>query len=239
VRPTFHKAVLAASSTVLAPVATAQVGAPNFSGYVTLANDYRHRGQSQADGEGSLQLGIDYRHDSGWFAGAWAANVEYATERSWARPRQTEVDYYVGFDRRQADWSWTVTLSRYAYPDVSFDYDYSEIAGSMSYRDRVFFAATYTDDLLALGRSASTQEVGLVFPVDWNIEVGATLGRLASSAAPGGGYTYWNVGASKIIRRVALDLRFHDSSQGLYTYLGNPNGDQWVLSLSYAIQPKR
>src|SRR5690606_10220974 len=130
-------ALAAACLLGLAAGAAAQVGTQGLTGYVTLASDYRSRGLSVADGGGALQLGIDYRHDSGWFAGAWGANVDYATDAGRGAPRRRELVYYTGYDRQQGPWGLTATVSRYTYPEAWFDYDYDELAGNVSYRDRV------------------------------------------------------------------------------------------------------
>ncbi|HEY8521881.1 MAG TPA: TorF family putative porin [Gammaproteobacteria bacterium] len=220
------------------PRAQAQVAGPNVRGYVTLANDYFNRGLSQADGDGSVQLGIDYRHDSGFFAGGWAGNIEYAADEGRDGVRGHEVDYYVGYDRRVHDVRFTFTLSRYTYPGTHLDYDYGEVAGNVWFHDRVFLSVSYTDDLLGSGRSATHHEAGLAWPLAWNLELGASVGRVRFAYAPGGGYDHWNVGVSKLAGRFAVDLRYHDSDHPYVSYLGSGAG-RWVLSISYSIQAPR
>lgn len=232
-------ALAAACLLGLAAGAAAQVGTPGLTGYVTLASDYRSRGLSLADGGGALQLGIDYRHDSGWFAGAWGANVDYASDAARPAPRRRELVYYTGYDRQQGPWGLTATLSRYTYPEAWLDYDYAELAGNVSYRDRAFVSIAYTDDYYGTGRRALTPELGLAWPVAWNTEIGAAVGRLHYDPAPGGGYTYWNLGASKVVRRVAIDLRYHDTSYEGRAYFGSGGAERWVLSVTYGIQSRR
>src|SRR5690606_2924665 len=128
----------------------------------------------------------------------------------------------------------TFTLSRYTYPGARFDYDYGEVAGNVWFRDRVFVSVSYTDDLLGSGRSATNREVGVAWPLAWNLELGATVGRLRYGRAPGGAYDHWNVGVSKLAGRFAVDLRYHDSDYPYASYLGAGAG-RWVLSVSYGI----
>jgi uncharacterized protein (TIGR02001 family) len=231
--PSIVLAVLA----VAAGSAAAQDASPSLNGYVTLANGYWSRGLSQNDGL-SVQAGIDYQHQSGWFAGAWAANVDYAVEGSRQQPREIEVDVYGGYHARGAEWSWTVTLGRYLYPDTWIRYDYTELSGTVGFRDRVFYTASYSDDFYAFDRAALNQELSLALPLRGDVEIGAALGRfdLAGSNID---YTHWNVGVSKLVRRVVVDLRYHDSGYDGAGWLGDPNANHYVLSVSYALRPKK
>jgi hypothetical protein len=49
-------------------------------------------------------------------------------------------------------------------------------------------------------------------------------------------FTHWNVGISKIARRVALDLRYYDNDYDLLSPLGDGASNQLVLSVSYAFR---
>ncbi len=51
--------------------------------------------------------------------------------------------------------------------------------------------------------------------------------------------TYWNVGVSKLVRRVAFDLRYYDSDYPGLSYFGDPDANHFVLSLSYALGSRR
>jgi uncharacterized protein (TIGR02001 family) len=206
------------------------------SGYVTLGNGYWRHGLSQNDGL-SIQLGIDYQRPSGFFAGGWAANVEYDLEYWRAEPRELLLDAYVGFHRGADDWSWTVMLGRYLYPDSPVSYDYNEISAGVGFRDRVFYTVSYSDDFYGRG-SASSHEVSAAFPLPWDLEIGAAVGRFEF---PKGRveHTHWNVGISKVLRRIALDLRYFDSDLDRITYIGDPGADRYVLSLSYALRRNR
>ena len=53
-----------------------QAPGTGFSAYATLTSDYPHRGISQTDESAALQVGVDYQHGSGFFAGGWVSNVD-------------------------------------------------------------------------------------------------------------------------------------------------------------------
>src|SRR5690606_29976093 len=97
----------------------AQALEPVVSGYVTLTSDYRHRGLSESGGEPSIQIGADYQHASGFFAGAWAAGVDYSQPAEESSTR-FKVGYYAGLNKRIARWSLAATAVRYTYPGLAY-----------------------------------------------------------------------------------------------------------------------
>ncbi|HEY7740572.1 MAG TPA: TorF family putative porin, partial [Steroidobacteraceae bacterium] len=46
---------------------------------VTAVSDYDFRGVSLSAKDPALQASIDYAHDSGFYAGAWASNIDYGS----------------------------------------------------------------------------------------------------------------------------------------------------------------
>jgi uncharacterized protein (TIGR02001 family) len=214
--------------------AFAQDATSTLNGYVTLASGYWSYGLSQNDGA-SLQGGIDFEHRSGWFVGARAANVSYEIEYSYAEPRDIEANVYGGYHRRGTNWSWAMTAARYYYPGTAISYDYNEVSGTVGFNDRVFYTASYSDDFYGSLRSSLNQELSFALPLRGDIEIGAVLGRFRLSSSDVD-YTHWNFGVSKVLRRVALDLRYYDSGYDAVSWLGDPNANQTVLSVSYALR---
>lgn len=219
-----------------ASAAAAQSAEPRLNGYVTAATAYWNHGLAQNRGA-TLELGFDYQRPSGLFVGARAENVDYASEHWYQRPRDREINPYVGYHRRLANWSWNVALSRYLYPGASVDYDYDEVSGSIGVRDRFFYTASYSARFYGIPRSALNQEVSFTQPLRHDVEVGVAIGRFDLRGTPAS-FTHWNLGVSKIWRRFVLDLRYYDSGYRPLTYLGDPS-NQVVLSVSYALHRGR
>jgi uncharacterized protein (TIGR02001 family) len=230
--------LLAALAGLGAGTAAAQSAASGVNGYVTVATGYWNRGLAQNNDGIALQAGADYQHVSGFFVGGNVADVDYAVSNS-REPREIEVDAYVGYHRRNTAWSWTLTAGRYLYPDAESRYEYTELAASIGFRDRVFFSTAYTDDLYSSRRSAWNSEVALTFPLAANFEVSAALGRFDLDLVSDTKFTHWNAGVSKVMRRVAVDLRYYHSTYEVATALGDPDADQFVLSVSYAFRGMR
>lgn len=218
---------------VVAGVARAQDPVSDVSGYVTLGSGYWKHGLAQNDGA-SLQVGVDYQHYTGFFAFARAMNVDYPQNLP-GQSRDLEASAHVGYHDRGARWSWTVSLGRYVYPDTDH-YDYDEWSASVGFRDRVFYTASYNPEYYVRGESALNQEVSVVFPLPGNIEVGGAVGYF--DVAPGTQITHWNVGASKLLGRMAIDLRYYDGNYYYRNYLGDPRAQNYVLSVTSALKWK-
>lgn len=216
-------------------VACAQDAVSDVNGYVTLSSGYWKHGLAQSDGA-SLQLGIDYQHYTGFFAYARAMNVDYPQNYD-GQSRDIEGSAYVGFHRRREQWSWTVSMGRYGYPGTD-GYDYDEFSGSVGFRDRVFYTASYNDEYYVRGNAALNQEISVAFPLPGDFEVGGAVGYFDVS---GGGpqITHWQVGVSKLVGRMALDLRYYDGDYQWRNYLGDPTADHYVFSVSYALRRSR
>ena len=229
--PSWAAVVVALAST---GAARAQDPVSGLSGYLTLASGYWKHGVSQSDGA-SLQLGIDYQHYTGFFAYARAMNVDYPQNLPGQR-RDVETSAYVGYHDRGNRWSWTASVGRYWYPD-SDGYDYDEWSASVGFRDRVFYTASYNDEYYVRGNSALNQEVSVAFPLPGDFEVGGAVGYFDIS--DGAQITHWNVGASKLVGRMAIDLRYYDGDYAYRNYLGDPEANHYVASVSYALKRNR
>ena len=231
VRITAVLAVLvAAFASCVGERAHAQAQTPNLHSYVTVASGYWRRGLAQND-DATVQIGLDYGHYSGWFAGVQAANVDYAVEHGDADAREVELDLYAGYHGRARRWSWTASVARYVYPGAPSYYDYNEVGAGVGFRERLYYNATYSR---ALGFGAVNHELSVAWPVAHGIEIGATAGRFDFERVPAD-YTHWNVGASKIWRRLVIDVRYHDNDYGRTTFLGDAAGNGYVLSATYAL----
>lgn len=225
---------------LLAAVATAagaQPSSPDLSVYLTLATDSVSRGMSLTDGDSALQVGIDYQHPSGFIAGSWLSNADYEVERLLEKPRRVALNSYLGFGRDRSPWSWTVLLTRYTYPDVTFNYDYNTLSGSVSWRRKISYAVTYTNRLFSRNASALNHELTGLVPLKWDVALSATAGRFDSTGRGGNEYAHWNVGVSKAVRRFSVDVRFYDTDTDVYSLLGEPVDRRWVLTLSSVFKP--
>lgn len=83
---------------------------------VSVTSDYFWRGMSQNAGNVALQAGIDYNHESGFYAGAWASEVDYGDTAN------VEYDFYAGYSTDLTD-DISVDLGVIQYNFDGSDYD--------------------------------------------------------------------------------------------------------------------
>ncbi|MCF1185032.1 TorF family putative porin [Marichromatium gracile] len=103
-------------------------GPHSVSANIGVVSNYIWRGQSQTDDQAAVQGGLDYAHESGFYAGTWASNVDFGDNTSY------ELDAYLGFAGNITDeLGYDLGAVYYAYPDGR-DSDFAELAASLSYR---------------------------------------------------------------------------------------------------------
>ncbi|HPE80269.1 MAG TPA: TorF family putative porin [Gammaproteobacteria bacterium] len=111
------KTALALSVLVAAGSAAAE-----FSANIGATSNYVWRGVTQTGEDAAISGGLDYAHDSGFYAGTWASNVAGGEE----------VDLYAGFSGEASSLGYDVGVIYYAYPSFN-DADFTEIYGSLTF----------------------------------------------------------------------------------------------------------
>lgn len=105
-------------------------GPHSVSANIGAVSNYLWRGLSQTDGQAAIQGGLDYAHDSGFYAGTWVSNIDWGA----GDDTSYEWDLYAGFGGSITDdLSYDLGIVYYAYPD-SRDVDFAELAASASWK---------------------------------------------------------------------------------------------------------
>jgi uncharacterized protein (TIGR02001 family) len=181
------------------------------SAHVSLTSEYIYRGLSWSDDNPSLQAGLDYEHDSGFFAGLWAGTVDLSNPTG---RRDVELDYYAGWHFvTDSPFSASVSLMHYTYPDNTgdIDYDYTEAVFTAAWNDSYTLELGYAEDLYGFdvtGRHAELRG-NWVMPNAWVISAG--LGYKDAGALAASSYRYWDAGASARFSRLTFDMRWYDN----------------------------
>lgn len=118
---TLVKAISAA--TALAAVVSAQA---ETSANVTVSNNYIWRGLTQTTDEPAISGGIDYASDSGFYAGTWVSNVQYASDDAFSY----EHDLYLGYSGEAGSVSYDFGYLYYNYNEGT-GFDFGEIYGTV------------------------------------------------------------------------------------------------------------
>lgn len=99
------------------------------SGNIGGTSNYLWRGVTQTNDAAAIQGGIDYSHDSGFYAGTWASNVDFGNDTSY------ELDLYAGYGGSITDdLSYDFGYLYYAYPDAEGSIDFGEIHGAINWK---------------------------------------------------------------------------------------------------------
>ncbi len=119
----FSKTILATTLLATAGVAQAEVSAN-----LGVVSNYVFRGVTLSDDTAAVQGGVDYNHDSGFYAGTWMSSLDDNSKAN------AEVDLYAGFSGDiNDDFSYDVNVLYYYYPGDSSNSDYSEATAGLGY----------------------------------------------------------------------------------------------------------
>ena len=143
--------------------ANAAEGIGSFSANVGFFSQYSFRGIDQGGKEAAIQGGFDWAHESGFYIGTWASNVDFNDNES-----VTEFDFYGGYTKEiQNGINVDLSMSGSTYPGASANsnYDYYEYSfgleksiGSVSFST----AINYSPEFFAKSGDATYWQGGLV-----------------------------------------------------------------------------
>lgn len=106
------------------------------SGNISGTSNYLWRGVTQTNDAVAIQGSIDYSHDSGFYVGTWASNVDFGDDTSY------ELDLYVGYGGSiTEDSSYDLNYLYYAYPDAEGSIDFGELQGAITWK---WFEVSYS-----------------------------------------------------------------------------------------------
>ena len=215
-----QKIIIASSLSAFTSIATAAEQSP-FSANVALTTDYVFRGISQSAEDPAIQGGFDFNHASGFYAGVWGSNVEFAETdtATVGRGAQMELDVYGGYGWQAAGIDWDAGVIRYIYPGASGsrNYDFNEIYGSVGKSFGTVkgtVGLNYSDDYFAGSGNATYLylDVEVPLPQDFALALHAGKQEIDNNAAFGTpDYTDYKVGISKEFGGFGFALDFIDT----------------------------
>ena len=185
-----NKIALACGAALLATSAVAQA---EFSANIGATSNYVWRGMTQTDDRAAIQGGVDYAHDSGFYAGTWASNVDFPG----AGDTGAEVDFYAGFGGEISGIGYDLGYVYFAYPQHD-DADFGEIYGSASFSMfTVGLAYTANSDFNSDGDLYYYGSATFDLPQDFSIT--GTVGQYSSDdeALVEDGYTHYQIDIGK------------------------------------------
>ncbi len=208
----------------------------------SIASDYLFRGVAQTRGKVATQLTADYLHQSGFYVGAFASNVDFRDAGN-ARQAWAELDLLGGMRGEVGKLAWDLGLVGYAYPGSPsrLNYTYVEAVAKGAYD----FGFMKANALLAAspqfqGRSGSALylEVGPDVAVGFDITASARLGRQFIDRNPLFGlpdYTNWSIALSReLLPRLTLTAGYYATDVSRAQCGSNACDARFAATLAYS-----
>lgn len=191
-------------------LATAGVAQAEMSASLGVASNYYFRGVTQTDDNAAVSGSIDYAHDSGFYLGTWASNVDFGDDSK----ADMEVDFYAGFGNDIGDSGFNYDLSvwYYWYPGAGGDeqggeLDYTEVSGSLGWNWLTGTIAYTVDSETSEDVPFSDGDIYYGLSADLPMEFegftpNAFIGYYdfdcdGNSGCGDASYTHWGIGISK------------------------------------------
>lgn len=178
----------------------------------TLTNDYNWRGVTQSTKNPAIQGSVDYAHDSGFYAGAWASNVDFGDDND----ANLEVDLYLGFAGGETI-TYDVGMVWYTYPSSNGDaLDFPEFHAGIGYR-WAEAKVHYTSNFGGTSEQAWYYELNgaVPLPADFTLDLhaGYSDGDGIEASYGQDNYFDWSIGVSyTLLDRWNLSLKWVDGS---------------------------
>jgi uncharacterized protein (TIGR02001 family) len=189
------------------------------TGTVEAVSDFNWRGITQTSQDPALQGSIDYAHDSGFYAGVWASNVDFGD----CCDENVETDLYLGFSGGETV-TWDVGGIYYVYPGAE-DLDFWEVYAGLGW-NWLSAKVSYAPDFGNLDESALYYEAGAEWelPANFglNAHVGYSDGDGIRAAYGQRDYFDWSIGLTYTLGNFDFGLKYADGSD-LKTLDGTPN----------------
>ena len=215
---------------------------------VTLTSDYIWRGVSQTSNSPAIQGSIGASHETGFYLGAWASNVQFDSDPMSAN--SMELDLYAGFSRETDfgghlpfSFSYDIGWLAYIYPESSSGSNFNEVYFGLGVSpvDNLNLSTYYFQDVgitNKFGNGYLDMSVDYTLPSwAWGITVLAHGGRYFKGDR-GESYWDWKAGISKNIAGIDVELAYTDTDGAGTT--GNIDDARFVASFSRSLgDPKR
>ena len=183
------------------------------TGTVTAISDYDFRGITQTSLDPALQGSIDWASEGGFYAGAWASNIDFGD----CCDENIEVDVYGGF-RGGETVTYDLGLIYYTYPGAEYSngdsLHYGEVYAALGW-NWLSGKIWYSPDFGNADESAMYYEANASIPLPANFGATAHVGYSDGNYWDkfyDGGYMDWSVGVTYALGHFNLGLKYVDGS---------------------------
>ena len=209
-------ALLAASAvtTAIALAGASPAMAEDVAFNIGATNNYVFRGITQTDEKFAVQGGLDFATDGGFYAGAWASNVDFKDGTD------AEIDLYGGYKTEAGGFALDFGVVAYSYvgapSGVSYNNYELKVGASRAFGPATLGAVVYySPDSWGVESESVYAELNGAYAVSDKISVSGAVGR--QTFDPGADYTTWNLGGTYALTdKLGLDLRYYDTNLSGY-----------------------
>ncbi len=234
-------AVAMTGATAFAPTA-AQA---ELSGNIGVHSKYLLRGIFEENDGAAIQGGLDYGHDSGFYAGWWFSSLSYNYETDVVDTDATgtgvENDFYAGFAGEMGTIGYDIGLIQYLYVNVD-DSDLTELVGTLSMgggyvgfqyllndgwwgnAGDVYWKAGYAMDL--------ANDFGLAFDLGYYTYDDDDNSELGGATTDDSGFRHFNITLSHPVGNTGADMYVQYTVAG-EDRSGTEYDDTMVFGLTY------
>lgn len=185
------------------------------TGNFGLTSDYRFRGVSQTQNALAVQGGVDYAHESGFYAGNWNSSV---TTQLYTEGAGIESDVYAGFKKEFSSITVDVGTLRYIYPraknGTTTDFDTHEIYGAVGFGPLTAKLSQSLGNYFGTADSKGSRyyELNLSQPLVDKLSVVAHVGRTVVANNETLNYTDANLGLSYDLDGYVISARVYKNT---------------------------
>jgi uncharacterized protein (TIGR02001 family) len=190
------------------------MSADGFSAMTSVSSSYPYRGYSKSDNGPTARANLDYSHRSGWFAGTWAARVDFG-DRRYRDRANIEFYPYVGFGFAPAErLRLEASVARYVFDGPIFGRpsDYNEYRAEIRYSDWLSAKFEFADDGYHRGGTILNSEISARYPLTANVSASAGIAYNHANISLINSALHWNLGLTWFYRFLALDIRYVDDA---------------------------
>ncbi len=190
-------------------------GAWSVDGNVSVMSDYVWRGVSQSQEDPGASAEFTLSHETGFYAGAFLATVDFTGDDDEDDGMNTEVDLYVGYNHEFSEsLNLDVSYMRYLYPGVNdgFNIDFNEVIVALGFGGNYTAAVAYSNDAMKLGGSSLYYSLGGEWELESGFTLAATVGYYDLSNAIDDSYTDYIVSIGKHFGPANVSLWYTNTS---------------------------
>ncbi len=202
--------------------------------YETIGSSDVYRGISRNERSVAIQVGAKIQFDHISF-GASVHDAQFSSSQG-KRSDETEVNYYLAYSQAvNEQLGWQLQFSTYTFPGSSnafFEYDYNELSLTLELPAGLTWSFGASDTSLSFAEGITYSEMTWRRSLPEGFELSAGLGGVRSLSGERNGYAYWDIGVSRLVKSVAVDIRYHYSPYDENWFGRSPANGSWVLSLT-------